>query len=191
MIDCWKYRLDYKHVIARKAVNCLLVGKSTWRGWDSWWSQVIDFGWFNTIQFQVSCVAWFRGTSFWLARFVRVGYFMVDNTILYTWSSPGFLMAAPCATHRSSWVKQRAKLTSTKVIQQCHQLAVPISGDPGRVFFRFLTWGNLIFFKKRFHGGHEFRNHDQKLKSFRRCHILRHKSVGLLVKVIPYPNCAT
>ena len=43
----------------------------------------------------------------------------------------------------------------------CHQLAVPISGDP-EVFFGFLTRGNSLFFKKRLHGRLEIRAHDQR-----------------------------
>ena len=35
---------------ARKAGNYLLAGKSTWRGWDNWWSHDIVFGWFDTLR---------------------------------------------------------------------------------------------------------------------------------------------
>ena len=111
MINWWTYYLNHKHVTARRAGNYLLAGKSAWRGWDSWWSQ----------HRSVSCVVcqFVPGRFlFFSARFVRVGYLMVDKTIHDTWSSHDCLMAAPCATHRSSWVKQRVKHPSTKAIQQ-------------------------------------------------------------------------
>ena len=97
MLNCWIYYLDNKHVTARKAGHYLLVRKNTWRGWDNWWSQDIDFGWFDTLRglCRVSCVISFRGTPFWSARFVRVVYLMVDDTIRYTWSSPGGSMRDP------------------------------------------------------------------------------------------------
>ena len=45
-------------------------------------------------------------------------------------------------------------------------------------FFRFLTWGNSLFFKnKRFHGGRETRTHDQRLMCCRRRHLFVKVSV--------------
>ena len=35
-------------------------------------------------------------------------------------------------------------------------------GTQGEWFIRFLTWGNTLFLKKRFHGGREIRTHDQR-----------------------------
>ena len=35
----------------------------------------------------------------------------------------------------------------------CHQLAVPISGDPGRVFSRFDMGEVQLFFYKAYYGG--------------------------------------
>ena len=93
MISCWKHYLDYKYATARKAGNYLLTRKSTWRGWDNWWFQDIDFGWFDTLQCRVSCVSSFRGTSFCLALFVRMGYFTVEKYnnvyLIFSWLSHG------------------------------------------------------------------------------------------------------
>ena len=44
--------MDYKNVPARKAVNYLLTGKNTSRGWDNRESQGTDFGWFDTLRGQ-------------------------------------------------------------------------------------------------------------------------------------------
>ena len=35
-------------------------------------------------------------------------------------------------------------------------------GTQGERFIRFLTWGNSLFFGKRFHGGREIRTHNQR-----------------------------
>ena len=79
----------------------------------------------------------------------------------------------------------------------CHPLVVPIYGGPGRVFIRLFTLGDSLFFKKRFHGGHEIRTHEQRLKPFRRRHMLRHWSVGATGETVnqsptqtkPYNSC--
>ena len=39
---------------------------------------------------------------------------------------------------------------------------------------RFFTWGNLLYFKKRFHGGRDIRTHDQRPMVCRRRHLWRH-----------------
>ena len=46
------------------------------------------------------------------------------------------------------------------------------------------SWHEEIrfFFKKRFHGGREIRTHDQRPMVFRRRHLWRHYSVGLLAE---------
>ena len=41
---------EYKYVTAHNAVNYLLTGKSTSRGWDNWGSQDIGYGWLDTFQ---------------------------------------------------------------------------------------------------------------------------------------------
>ena len=51
-----------------------------------------------------------------------------------------------------------------------------------KYFFRFLTRGNSLFFKKRFHGGREIRTHGKRPMFCRRRHLLRSWSVGLKLK---------
>ena len=41
-------------------------------------------------------------------------------------------------------------------------------------FIRILTWGNTLFFKKRFHGGREIRTHVQRPMVCRRRHLWMH-----------------
>ena len=104
------YYLDSKYVTPRKASKHLLTRRSTWRGWDNWWSQDVGFKvvlhprmlflrWFDTLraQYRVSCVSSFRRTSFCSAQFVRVVYLIVDKTILYLifWLSHGGFMRDP------------------------------------------------------------------------------------------------
>ena len=92
--------------------------------------------WHLSVSIIVSCVSSFRGNSFCSARFIRAVYLMVDNTMLYTWSSPR--LAVSWQLHVRSTIPRRARSTpcTSLPVNSCSQNVKRLCDEISGHFFR-------------------------------------------------------